>query len=426
MILSKRLQAVKPSPTLAITAKAMELKAAGHDIVSLSAGEPDYDTPDHIKTAAKIAIDEGKTKYTPVEGIKQLKDAICAKFERENGISYKPNEIIVGAGAKQVLFNALLATISAGDEVIVLAPYWVSYVDMVELAEGKSVIVHCKEENGFKPRASEIEKAITPATKWLIINSPNNPTGATYNWEELVEIAEVLRKHPNVYVMTDDIYEHIIFDDHKFCTLAQVDPSLKSRILTINGMSKSYAMTGWRVGYGAGPKEIIDAMSIIQSQSTSNACSISQYAALAALNGPQDCIAEGRDLFERRRNMVLDLVNNIDGLSCKKPSGAFYLLINCSSFIGSSGRVGDGVGSKVEDKMVGKEENMVERRAVAARAILSSDDFCSYLLEKALVAAVPGEAFGAPGYIRISCATSEALLKEACDRMKKTCFDLRQ
>lgn len=395
-VLSKRVQNIKPSPTLAITAKALELKTAGYNIISLSAGEPDYDTPLHIKNAAKIALDEGKTKYTPVEGIKPLKEAICAKFERENGLSYHPNEVLVGVGAKQIIFNALLATINPGDEVIILAPYWVSYIDMVELAEGTPIIVNSREENGFKVNAKEIEKAITPSTKWLLINSPNNPTGSSYSYTELKEIAEMLTRHPHVHILMDDIYEHIIFDNHKFVTLAQVEPSLKPRILTVNGVSKSYSMTGWRIGYGAGPKSIIEAMAIIQSQSTSNACSISQYAALAALNGPQDCLEQGRLLFEGRRNMVVDLINEIEGLSCNLPSGAFYLFINCKDMIGTK----------------------------ADRSIQSSEDFCTYLLEKALVAAVPGEAFGAPGYIRISYATSDDILREACARIKKICSDL--
>ncbi len=397
-MLSHRLSNVKPSPTLAITSKAIALKAAGHNIISLSAGEPDYDTPNHIKNAAYKAIEEGKTKYTPVEGIHALKEAIVQKFAKENDIHYKTNQIIVSTGAKQVLFNALLATLNPLDEVIIPAPYWVSYVDMVELAEGTPIVIQCSEEQCFKARAEDIEKAITPATKWLILNSPNNPTGAVYTKQELLEIAQMLHQHPHVFVMTDDIYEHIIFDNNEFYTLAQIDPSLQSRILTVNGVSKSYSMTGWRIGYGAGPEEIISAMSIIQSQSTSNPCSISQYAALAALNSSQECVADGREIFYRRRNIVMNLVNQITGLTSVQPQGAFYLFINCKA--------------------------LLQKKTTDGKILESSDDFCSYLLEKALVATVPGEAFGTSGYIRISYATGDLLLQEAFDRIKVACSQL--
>lgn len=396
--IASRLSRVKPSPTLAVTAKAAELKAAGKNVIGLGAGEPDFDTPEHIKKAAIEAINAGQTKYTPVSGTPALKKAIIDKFKRENGLDYAANQIIAGTGAKQVLFNALLATLNAGDEVIIPAPYWVSYPDMVLFAEGEPVIVECAEEHGFKLSPQALEKAITPKTKWLILNSPSNPTGAAYTEKELRAITDALLKHPHVMVMADDIYEHLNYDGFVFKTIAQVEPKLYARTLTVNGVSKAYSMTGWRLGYAGGPKELINAISDIQSHSTSNACSITQAAAVAALNGPQDFLNDWRNSFAARRNLVVDGLNKIPGITCLKPEGAFYVFPSIKGLIG--------------------------KKTPGGKTIESCNMFCDYLLEEALVAAVPGSAFGKGGYFRISYATSEKILTEAMKRIKEACAKL--
>lgn len=398
-VAAQRLARVKPSPTLAVTAKAAELKAAGKAVIGLGAGEPDFDTPEHVKEAAIEAIRKGDTKYTPVAGTPALKKAISDKFKRENGLEYAPNQIVAGVGAKQVIFNALLATVNAGDEVIIPAPYWVSYPDMVLFAEGTPVIVEGKEEDGFKLKPAALEKAITPKTRWLILNSPSNPTGAAYTEAELRALADVLLKHPHVMIMADDIYEHLLYDGFTFKTIAQVEPQLYERTLTVNGVSKAYAMTGWRIGYAGGSKSLIAAISDIQSHSTSNPCSISQAASVAALNGPQEFLKDWRNSFAARRNLVVDALNAIDGLKCLKPEGAFYVFPNMKGLIG--------------------------KKTPQGKTIESCTDFCNYLLEEALVAAVAGSAFGMGGYFRISYATSETLLKEAMTRIAKACADLK-
>lgn len=392
---ANRLSRVKPSPTLAVTAKAAELKAAGKDVIGLGAGEPDFDTPEHIKKAAIDAINKGETKYTAVAGTPALKKAISDKFKRENGLEYAPNQIVAGVGAKQVIFNALLATINEGDEVIIPAPYWVSYPDMVLFAEGTPVIAAGKEEDGFKLKPEALEKAITPKTKWLILNSPSNPTGAAYTEKELRALADVLLKHPHVWIMADDIYEHLAYDGFKFLTIAQVEPKLISRTLTVNGVSKAYAMTGWRIGYAGGPKELITAISDIQSHSTSNPSSISQAASVAALNGPQEFLQEWKQSFAKRRNLVVDALNAIPGLKCLKPEGAFYVFPSM--------------------------KGLLHKKTPAGKTITSCTEFCNYLLEEALVATVAGSAFGMGGYFRISYATSEKSLTEAMARIKKAC-----
>ncbi|NBO18068.1 MAG: pyridoxal phosphate-dependent aminotransferase [Proteobacteria bacterium] len=394
-----RLSRVKPSPTLVVTAKAAELKAAGKNVIGLGAGEPDFDTPDHIKDAAIAAIKGGDTKYTAVGGTPALKKAISEKFKRENGLTYAPNQIVVGNGGKQVIFNALLATVNEGDEVIIPAPYWVSYPDMVLFAEGTPVVVPAREEDGFKLSAQTLEKAITPKTKWIILNSPSNPTGAAYTEAELRAVADVLLRHPHVWIMTDDIYEHLNYDGFKFFTIAQIEPKLYERTLTVNGVSKAYSMTGWRIGYAGGPKELIAAMSDIQSHSTSNACSISQAASVAALSGPQEFLADWRKSFVARRNLVVDALNKIDGISCLKPEGAFYVFPSIKGLLG--------------------------RKTPAGKTIASCNDFCDYLLEEALVAAVAGSAFGMGGYFRISYATSEKNLKDAMERIATACAALK-
>lgn len=394
-LLSQRLGRIKPSPTIAVTQKAAELKAQGRDVVGLGAGEPDFDTPDHIKEAAKAAIDRGETKYTAVAGTLELRKAICAKFKRDNGLDYKPEQITVGSGGKQTIFNALMATLDAGDEVVIPAPYWVSYPDIVMLANGQPVIVPCPQENGFKLRAEDLDRAITPKTKWLILNSPSNPTGAAYTRAELKEITDVLLRHPHVWVMPDDMYEHVIYDGFEFSTPAEVEPKLYERTLTLNGCSKVYAMTGWRVGYAAGATDLVKGMNNLQSQSTTHACSISQAAAVAALNGPQDFVAGNNAIFKERRNLVISLLKETTGLSCHTPEGAFYVYPSCAGVIGKT----TPEGKKIE----------------------SDDDFISYLLEAEGVAAVQGSAFGLSPYFRISYATSTEVLKEACSRIKKAC-----
>ncbi len=398
-ILARRLSVIKPSPTIAVAAKAAALKAEGRDIIALGLGEPDYDTPDFIKDAAIAAIRKGDTKYTAVDGTPALKDAIIAKFKRDNNLTYTREQISVGVGGKQVLFNALMATVNPGDEVIIPAPYWVSYPDMVLLAEGKPVIVKCSEQNKFKLQPADLEKAITPQTKWLILNSPSNPTGAAYSREEMKALTDVLLRHPHVWVMTDDIYECLVYDGFKFHTAAEVEPKLYERALTVNGVSKAYSMTGWRIGYAGGAKEVIKAMAVLQSQSTFNPASISQAAAAAALNGDQSFLNEWRATYKRRRDLVAGRINAIKGLSCPLPEGAFYVYVSCAAFIGS--------------------------RTPQGKTIENDTDFVTYLLESEGVACVQGEAFGLAPYFRISYATSDALLEEACKRIERACGALK-
>ena len=392
-IVSNSLKRIKPSPTIAVTSKAREMRAAGKDVIGLGAGEPDFDTPDNIKDAAIEAIKRGETKYTAVDGTPKLKKAIQGKFKRENNLSYELDQISVGTGGKQVLYNVFMATLNPGDEVIIPAPYWVSYPDMVLLAGGKPKIVKCSEKNEFKITPDELKKAIGKKTKWLIINSPSNPTGSCYTRNEIEELSKILIKNKNVYILSDDIYEHITYDDFKFFTIAQIK-ALKDRTLTMNGVSKSYSMTGWRIGYGAGPKDIIKAVAKIQSQSTTNPSSISQAAAVEALNGTQDFIKTRSDSFKERRDYVVETLNSINGLSCLKPSGAFYVFPNCK-------------------KLLGKKTKLK-----------TDKEFVEKLLEKAEVAVVQGSAFGLDGYFRISYATSMENLKKALDRIKSFCESL--
>ena len=397
-LIAERMSLIKPSPTMAVTKMAAEMKAAGQDIIGLGAGEPDFDTPDHIKNAAIEAIKNGETKYTAVDGTPALKKAIAKKFYKDNSIKYNIDEIIVSVGGKQVLYNALMSSINPGDEVIIPSPFWVSYPDMVSLAGGVPIIVEGKEKNNFKIQPEDIRDKISTKTKWIIINSPSNPTGSSYSAEELRDIGNLLSEYENIFVMSDDIYEKIIYDDFKFFSLAEVVPELKDRILTVNGVSKAYAMTGWRIGYAGGPKHLITAMSKLQSQSTSNPSSISQAAALAALEGPEEFLLERNERFKTRRNMVVKMLNECNGLSCIKPSGAFYVYPSCSGIIGKSSKEG--------------------------KLIENSIDFSSYLLESVGVAVVPGSAFGADPFFRISYATSDSILEEACNRIKKACEQL--
>ena len=397
-LIAERMSLIKPSPTMAVTKMAAEMKAAGQDIIGLGAGEPDFDTPDHIKNAAIEAIKNGETKYTAVDGTPALKKAIAKKFYKDNSIKYNIDEIIVSVGGKQVLYNALMSSINPGDEVIIPSPFWVSYPDMVSLAGGVPIIVEGKEKNNFKIQPEDIRDKISTKTKWIIINSPSNPTGSSYSAEELRDIGNLLLEYENIFVMSDDIYEKIIYDDFKFFSLAEVVPELKDRILTVNGVSKAYAMTGWRIGYAGGPKHLITAMSKLQSQSTSNPSSISQAAALAALEGPEEFLLERNERFKTRRNMVVKMLNECNGLSCIKPSGAFYVYPSCSGIIGKSSKEG--------------------------KLIENSIDFSSYLLESVGVAVVPGSAFGADPFFRISYATSDSILEEACNRIKKACEQL--
>jgi len=390
-IVSNSLKRIKPSPTIAVSQKARELKAAGKDVIGLGAGEPDFDTPDNIKKAAIDAIKRGETKYTAVDGTPALKKAIVDKFKRENNLDYLPEQISVGTGGKQIIFNAILATINPNDEVIIPAPYWVSYPDIVLLAGGIPKIVKCSENNNFKITAEELKKSITKKTKWIIINSPSNPTGSGYTQKELEALGEVLKKNKDVFILSDDIYEHITYDDFKFYTIAQIK-ELKDRTLTMNGVSKSYAMTGWRIGYGAGPKDIIEAMAKLQSQSTTNPSSISQAAAVEALNGTQDFIKTRAESFKERRDFVVKYLNNVKGLSCLKPNGAFYVFPNCQKLLGTK--------------------------------LKTDKDFVEKLLEEALVAVVQGSAFGLDGYFRISYATSMDNLKKALERIKSFCENL--
>ena len=396
-ILSESLSRIKPSPTMAVVKKATELRSAGKDIISLGAGEPDFDTPENIKQAAIQAIKDGKTKYTVVDGTIELKRAVIGKFKRENNLIYNEKQVSVGVGGKHVIFNAILATINSGDEVLIPAPYWVSYPDIVLLAGGTPVVVECEESADFKILPEQIEKNVTKNTKWIILNSPSNPTGSVYSEQELKDIGEVLKKFPNVYIMSDDIYEHVLYTKNKFFTIAQI-PELFSRTLTINGLSKSYAMTGWRVGYAGGPENIIQGIAKIQSQSTTNTSSISQAAAEEALNGTQDFIKIRSDAFKERRDFVVKKLNSIKGLSCKNPEGAFYVFPNCKDCIGK--------------KDVNKKE------------IVNDTDFVTSLLENTGVAVVQGSAFGKEGYFRISYATSMKNLSKALDKIEEYCKQL--
>ncbi|MDO8605393.1 MAG: pyridoxal phosphate-dependent aminotransferase [Phaeospirillum sp.] len=397
--IADRLSAIKPSPTIAVTQKAAELKAAGRDVIGLGAGEPDFDTPDNIKAAAKAAIDGGQTKYVAPAGTLELRKAIAAKFKRENELTYTPDQITVGVGGKGVIFNAFMATINPGDEVIVPAPYWVSYPDIALMFGGVPVFVPCPESSGFKLRAADLEKAITPKTKWLVLNSPSNPTGAAYTWDELKALTDVLLRHPHVYVMSDDMYEHLVYGDFKFATPAQVEPKLYDRTLTMNGVSKAYAMTGWRVGYAAGPLPLIKAINMIQSQSVTHTASISQAAAVEALNGTQDFIPKNAKIFQGRRDLVVKLLNQCPGITCMTPEGAFYVYPSCAGLIGKT---------TPEGKVIG-----------------SDTDFVGALLESEGVAVVQGAAFGLEPYFRISYATSEAALTKACERIKRFCESLK-
>lgn len=399
-IVASRLGRIKPSPTIAVTTKAAELKAAGKDVIGLGAGEPDFDTPDYVKEAAYEAMKKGQTKYTAVDGTPELKDAIIAKFKRDNGLTYARNQITVGTGGKQVLYNALMASLNPGDEVIIPAPYWVSYPDMTILAEGTPVIVDCPEQNGFKLLPEDLERAITPKTKWVILNSPSNPTGAAYSKAEMKALTDVLLRHPHVWVMSDDIYEHLVYDGFEFVTPAQVEPKLYDRTLTVNGMSKSHAMTGWRIGYAGGPAELIKAMAAIQSQSTSNPSSISQAASVAALNGDQSFLKDWRDTYKARRDMVVAMLNDAAGIRCPKPEGAFYVYASCAGTIGMTTPQG--------------------------KIIANDEDFVTYLLETEGVAAVHGEAFGKSPYFRISYATATATLEDACKRIQRACAALKK
>jgi len=396
--LASRLDRIKPSPTLAVTQKARELKAAGRDVIGLGAGEPDFDTPDNIKAAAVEAIRRGETKYTDVDGTPALKQAVVAKFRRENGLSYTPDQVTVGSGGKQVIYNAMMATLDPGDEVIIPAPYWVSYPDMVLLADGRPVSVACRENSRFKLRPEALEAAITAKTKWLILNSPSNPTGAAYDRAEMKALTDVLMLHPQVRVLSDDMYEHLVYDGFRFVTPVEVEPGLYDRTLTMNGVSKAYCMTGWRIGYAAGPKDLIKAIAKVQSQSTSNPSSISQAAAVEALNGPQDFIAAHNAVFKERRDLVVEMLNAAPGLACHRPEGAFYVYPSCAGAIG--------------------------RKTPQGKTIASDDDFVTYLLDAEGVAAVQGSAFGLSPFFRVSYATATELLREACARIQRACAAL--
>ena len=396
--LSKNLLRIKQSPTMEITARAQELKSNGSNIISLSVGEPDFDTPQNIKEAGILAINQGKTKYTAVGGMPELKEAICNKFKKDNNLNYSKEQIIVSTGGKQVLFNALLATLNPEDEVIIPAPYWVSYPDMIKLSGGEPVFVEAKLSNGYKLTSNELEDAITPKTKWLIFNSPSNPTGAGYSWDELKKLTDVLIKYPNIWIMSDDMYEHLAYDDFNFCTPAQVEPRLFNRTLTTNGVSKGHAMTGWRIGYAAGPVALIDAMHKIQSQSTSNPNTIAQWAALEALNGNQDYLLENKNIFQERRDIVFDFLNSIEGIECPKPQGAFYIYASISKLIG--------------------------KRTTKNIKIINDEDFATELLNTEGVAVVFGSAFGLSPAFRVSYATSKKELIEACTRIKRFCESL--
>ena len=397
--LADALSRVKPSATIAVSQKARELKAAGRDVIGLGAGEPDFDTPDNIKEAAMDAIKRGETKYTPVAGIPPLREAIAKKFKRENGLDYDPSQVIVGTGGKQILFNALMATLNEGDEVIIPAPFWVSYPEMVAICGGTSVPIATSIESKFKLSSEALEAAITPKTKWLIFNSPSNPSGGAYSHDELKALTDVLLRHPHVWVLTDDMYEHLVYDDFKFVTPAEVEPKLYDRTLTMNGVSKAYAMTGWRIGYAAGPIELIKAMDMIQGQQTSGACSIAQWAAVEALNGPQDFIETNKTLFKGRRDLVVSMLNQATGIECPSPEGAFYVYPSCAALIGKT--------------------------APSGKVIETDADFVTELLEAEGVAVVHGSAFGQGPNFRISYATSDELLEEACTRIQRFCASLK-
>ena len=396
--LSQTLNRIKPSPTVAISNRAMELRAAGKDVIGLSVGEPDFDTPVHIREAAKAAIDAGATRYTAVDGTPALKRAISAKFKRENGLDYEPGQISVGTGGKQILFNAFLASLDPGDEVVFAAPYWVSYPDMVLMGGGTPVAVATGIDSGFKMSAADLEAALTPRTKWVVINSPSNPSGGAYTAAELRALTDVIKRYPDVWVMSDDIYEHLVYDGFEFFTPAQLEPELYDRTLTVNGVSKAYAMTGWRIGYGAGPVELIKAMATIQSQSTTNPSSVSQAAAVAALEGPQDFLEGWRESFRSRRDLVVGMLNQARGIRCASPEGAFYVYPSVAEAIG--------------------------RTTPTGKVIASDTDFAAYLLEAEGVAIVPGAAFGLEPYFRISYAASTETLTEACERIQRACAGL--
>jgi aspartate aminotransferase len=397
--LSDALSRIKPSATIVMTQKARDLKAQGRDVISLSVGEPDFDTPDHIKEAAKRAIDRGETKYPPVSGITPLREAIARKFKRENGLEYKPSQTIVGTGGKQVIYNALLATLNPGDEVIIPTPYWVSYPEMVGLCGGTAVLVETTMANNFKLQPEPLDRAITPNTKWVILNSPSNPTGAAYTRAEMKTITDALLRHPHVWVLTDDMYEHLTYGDFEFVTPAQVEPALYERTLTMNGVSKAYAMTGWRIGYAGGPEKLIKAMDFVQGQQTSGACSISQWAAVEALDGPQDHLARFKAAFEQRRDLVVSMLNQSKYLKSPTPEGAFYVYPSCAEAIGTT--------------------------APSGKVLHTDEDFVSELLASEGVAAVHGSAFGLGPNFRISYATSNQLLEEACHRIQRFCGALR-
>ncbi|MBM3599259.1 MAG: pyridoxal phosphate-dependent aminotransferase [Alphaproteobacteria bacterium] len=393
--IASRLGRIKPSPSSMASQRARALKAQGRDIIALSSGEPDFDTPDHIKDAAQRAMAAGQTKYTNTDGTPELKRAVVAKFKRENGLTYAPEQITVGTGGKQVIYNAMMATLEPGDEVVIPAPFWVSYPDIVVLAEGTPVPVSCPQNNGYKVRAADLDAAITPKTRWLILNAPNNPSGAAYTRAEMKALTDVLMRHPHVGVLTDDMYEHIIYDGLGFCTPAEVEPGLYERTLTVNGVSKTYAMTGWRIGYAGGPAPLIKAMAKLQSQSTSNPSSIGQAAALAALDGPQDFVKQRAAAFQQRRDRVVAMLNQCPGLACPKPEGAFYVYPSCAGVIG--------------------------KRMPEGKTIQTDEDFVLYLLESEGVAVVHGAAYGMSPYFRISYATSMAQLEDACSRIKRAC-----
>jgi aspartate aminotransferase len=397
--LSDALSRIKPSATIVVTQKARDLKAQGRDVISLSVGEPDFDTPDNVKRAAKAAIDRGETKYTPVSGIVPLREAIARKFKRENGLDYKPAQTIVGTGGKQVIYNALLATLNPGDEVIVPTPYWVSYPEMVGLCGGTAVFVETTMEHDFKLQPEPLERAITPKTKWIILNSPSNPSGAAYTHDEMKAITDVLVRHPHVWVLTDDMYEHLTYGDFAFVTPAQVEPNLYERTLTMNGVSKAYAMTGWRIGYAAGPEHLVKAMDFVQGQQTSGACSIAQWAAVEALDGPQDHLKVFRKAFEERRDLVVSMLNQAKYLKCPMPEGAFYVYPSCADAMG--------------------------RTAPSGKVLRTDEDFVSELLESEGVAAVHGSAFGLGPNLRISYATANEVLEDACHRIQRFCGSLR-
>ena len=396
--LADRLNSINPSPTIAVSQKARDLRVQGRDIISLGAGEPDFDTPKHIIEAGKKALDDGLTRYTGVNGTPELQEAIIQKFKRDNSLEFSPEEIHVSCGGKPVIFNAMMATVNKGDEIIIPAPYWVSYPDIPLFFGGVPVIVHCPPESGFKLTAGQLEEAITPRTKWLILNSPSNPTGAGYTKTDLKDLASVLIKNPKVWILTDDIYEHLIYDAFKFSTIAQVEPGLRDRALTMNGMSKAYCMTGWRVGFAGGPISLIKAMTKVQSQSISHTASVSQAASVAALNGPHDFIYENNLVFKERRDLVVSMLNQSKGLSCPTPEGAFYVYPSCQGVIG--------------------------KKTPGGQIIKNDEDFVTYLLETEGVAAVHGAAFGLSPHFRISYATSTSLLEDACNRIQRACGDL--